>query len=112
MRKEKLVCQKCRKGWQRVPSRGRKPVLCPSCLSSAKSSSTAKKIDPPPAPKQIVLSSKTIEPEELPYPAPTKWLCSSCGASVQILVGLKYPPTHHCAKRLRKLFALELVRQA
>lgn len=112
MRKEKLICQKCRKEWERVPSRGRKPVLCPSCLSSSKSTTVLKKVETKIPHNQSASNLQPSESEPFPYPAPTKWLCSSCGASVQILVDLKYAPTHHCAKRLRRLFALELVRQA
>lgn len=103
MQKEKLTCLQCNKDWQRVPTRGRKPKLCPSCLAAPVSTDSST-----PATKSV----QAAPTNDLLYPAPSKWLCASCGASVEIGVAINHPPTHHCHKRLRKKYNLELVRKA
>ena len=35
MELEELICEQCDKHWQRTKARGRKPKLCPTCISSS-----------------------------------------------------------------------------
>jgi hypothetical protein len=96
---ETLVCENCSSEWQRQPSRGRKPKLCPECLQASSVPSTKGQ-----APSQ------TTTDITYKFPAPTKWRCPSCGVGVQAGVNLNYEPTHACQKRLKRVLPLELIR--
>lgn len=102
MQKEKLICENCKTTWQRIPSRGRKPKLCPSCVSGPV------KVQPSVKP----VPQKLPQDDSMPFPGPSRWACSSCGISVKIEIDMKYPPTHNCKKRLKRTYALELIREA
>ena len=78
--------------------------MCPACLSSAQATVPTKSVSKQPAQVETPLS-RTYK-----FPAPTKWICPSCAAGVQIGVSLDHPPTHACRKRLKKVFPLELIR--
>jgi hypothetical protein len=103
---ETLTCEQCNKKWKRQPARGRKPRLCPTCLSAPQEA-----VMPPQAPKNQ-RASKPIEStvDQYKFPGPTRWVCNSCGASIKTEVSLQYEPTHACHKRLKRVFALELIR--
>jgi len=101
---ENLTCEQCNKSWKRQPSRGRKPRLCPQCLAAPQSNS-----QPVPA-KQPKIKLDHSSVEEYKFPGPTKWLCKTCGTSIKTEINLQYEPTHACQKRLRRVFALELIR--
>ena len=103
---ETLTCEKCSASWQRPPARGRKPRLCPACLAAPQEAL---------APSQTPQVQKESKPlanatTEYRFPGPTKWMCSSCGASIKTEISLQYEPTHACHKRLKKVFALDLIR--
>ena len=102
MQKEKLTCENCHKDWQRIPSRGRKPKLCPSCISG--------RVQIKDSPKPV--AQKVLDHNSMPFPGPSKWACPSCGASISIGIDIKHPPTHQCQKRLKRIYALELIREA
>lgn len=106
MQKEKLTCDNCHKDWQRIPSRGRKPKLCPSCITGP----AQVKDSPKPVLQKVV--QKVTQDDPMPFPGPTKWACSSCGASVSVGIDIRYAPTHQCKKRLKRTYALELIREA
>ena len=105
---ETLVCSSCSKRWKRQKTRGRKPVVCPKCLSASVpnkgSSSSVKQKSEPSQQRQISKKDDSIK-----YPVPSHWVCKSCLVSVKIHVRLEYPPIHLCKKRLSKEFPLEMV---
>lgn len=101
---ETLTCEQCNSTWKRQPSRGRKPRLCPSCLSNAQPTVSSQTVSKP------SVSLDTNSSRTYKFPAPTRWICPSCAAGVQIGVSLDHAPTHACRKRLKKVFPLELVR--
>lgn len=100
---ETLTCENCSRKWKRELVRGRKPKLCPKCITVSVDSPQIKKVS---MPKPSLVGSNLMSK----FPAPSKWLCSSCGASVTVQVGIEYEPTHVCKKRLSKVYSLELVR--
>jgi hypothetical protein len=106
---ETLTCEQCTKKWKRQPARGRKPRLCPKCLASAQASVSMPPARSVKAEKQPAKVSSTAF-QEYKFPAPTSWLCSSCGVSVETTISLQYEPTHQCQKRLKRVLPLELVR--
>lgn len=109
MQKEKLTCENCKSTWQRVPSRGRKPKLCPSCIAGpVKVQPSSKPVDQ----KAKPTLEKVAQNDSMPFPGPSKWACSSCGCSVKIEIDMRYAPTHHCKKRLKRVYALDLIREA
>jgi len=55
---ESLLCSNCNKKWSRQKVRGRKPLLCPSCLTATEVSSS------------IVKPSKKLSPKKLSTPQP------------------------------------------
>jgi len=101
MEREKLFCDSCKKVWSRTKTRGRKPRICPNCVA------------------QIIIDQQeedvelSVVQEDSPaptkYPPNTKWHCPSCRASVKICIGINYPPTHQCPKRLRRVYQLEMI---
>ena len=102
---EELICERCDTQWNRAKARGRKPKLCPQCTVSDSpilSSITEEEdqlIDPP-----LVEEAPPIPTK---YKPNTKWKCHSCGAKVQIGVGINEPPTHKCPKKLKRVLPLE-----
>jgi len=105
---EILVCSSCSKKWERHKTRGRKPLVCPECVSlsvsNKDSSSSVKQKAEPFQQKQVSKKDNSIK-----YPAPSHWICKSCLISVKIHISLEYPPIHLCKKRLSKEFPLEMV---
>jgi len=57
---ESLVCTKCKVKWSRTLVRGRKPILCPTCLDSTSLPKTSRKTKS--VKKSVKLSSKKIYP--------------------------------------------------
>lgn len=116
--KEILTCKNCSKTWSRPKSRGRKPFLCPSCVTNDVSLSVIKISSFKPNlksvisnPKQQVSSFKTqsLQNDKKPIESPSKWQCSSCLVYVTVEVPIYDPPTHSCKKRLKKIYPLEKV---
>lgn len=102
---ETLVCEKCSSSWKRQPSRGRKPRLCPTCISSSDQSiSLSKAIQTP----SVQLKTQS-QCDSTKFPAPTKWKCHTCGVALKVEIGINYPPTHRCQKRLKRTLPLELI---
>lgn len=104
---ETLTCENCSRKWKRELVRGRKPRLCPKCLTvpetpQRKPQRAIATVSANPARKAIKEMAK--------FPAPSNWKCPSCGASVSIKINIDHEPTHACKKRLSKVYALELVR--
>ena len=105
MELEELICEQCDKHWQRTKARGRKPKLCPTCISS---SSLVPNQDDEDIVEDIPVA-KEPTPEKTLYKPNSKWQCFACGAKVSIGVGVNVPPTHRCLKRANRLLSLELI---
>ena len=105
MELEELICEQCDKHWQRTKARGRKPKLCPTCISS---SSLVSNQDDEDIVEDIPVA-KEPTPEKTLYKPNSKWQCFACGAKVSIGVGVNVPPTHRCLKRANRLLSLELI---
>ena len=91
---EELVCEACSKTWQRQKTRGRKPRLCPTCLTS---------------PVQVQNNNDKKTEFQISYPAPTKWICPICAVSISVYVSLENPPTHICKSKLSQNLPLQLI---
>jgi hypothetical protein len=118
---ETLTCEQCSKKWKRQPSRGRKPRLCPKCLTAPQKASQpiSQPSQPVTAKKPATKLQQNVTPAtklqqnvtaDYKFPGPTKWMCKTCGTSIKTEISLQYEPTHSCQKRLRRVFALELIR--
>ena len=101
---EELICEQCNSHWQRSKARGRKPKLCPTCLTSST--------------PVAVVEEEDEQLEEVPLleegpPPPTKfkansrWQCPSCKAKIKVGVGIDEPPVHKCPKRANRVLPLE-----
>jgi hypothetical protein len=104
METETLTCVQCSSSWNRQKARGRKPKLCPSCISTLeKIEQTLEEEEPEdiPVKEEPPLSKTKFKPG-------TKWLCNSCGVSIKINIGINDVPTHPCQKRLKRILPLEL----
>lgn len=98
---EVLTCIRCSSSWNRQKTRGRKPKICPSCTPSLQ------KIEDDQEDAQILVVDE-LPPLKTKFKPGTKWQCPSCKVSIKINVGINYPPTHSCPKRLRRVLPLEL----
>lgn len=108
--KEKLTCTKCSKTWTRNRLRGRKPLLCPSCLKISSSSiQPAVQLSRKKLVRMATPKEKNSNKDKIIIDGPSKWQCSSCLVSVTIEIGIYDPPTHACRKRLKKNYPLERV---
>lgn len=108
---EQLTCSVCQKSWTRTKARGRKPLVCPTCLSTGSTfipvpdkSSDSKKTDKP------FFSDLSISKVHgLLHPKPSNhqdmlestkkgstWKCPGCGSILTMLVGITAVPTHKC----------------
>lgn len=103
METESLTCLQCSSTWNRQKARGRKPKICPSCVSTLEKIETEEDDYEPEIP---VLEE--LPPSNTKYKPGTKWKCPSCDISVKIGIGINDAPTHSCKKRLKKVFPLEL----
>lgn len=101
---EELICEQCDSQWNRSKARGRKPKLCPTCATSP-----TVIVIPQEQEEELIEIPITEESPPVPtkYKPNTKWKCHSCGAKVQIGVGINEPPIHKCPKRLKKVLPLE-----
>jgi hypothetical protein len=104
MELEELICEQCDKHWQRTKARGRKPKLCPTCLSSTSLILVQEEdiIEDIPVAKEPPLEKTLYKPN-------SKWQCFACGAKVSIGVGVNAPPVHKCPKRANRLLSLDLI---
>jgi hypothetical protein len=105
MELEELICEQCDKHWHRTKARGRKPKLCPTCLSSTSLPLIEQDED-------VIEDIPLIqEPplEKTLYKPNSQWQCSACGAKVRIGVGVNIPPVHKCPKRANRLLSLDLI---
>lgn len=112
--KETLTCSSCNKNWNRIPARGRKPVLCPKCSKAAIASKNKKQVS-----KQVVELKKEEQPlvSSTPeitisqvyknlYPGDKEliestkngstWHCAKCNQHLSTEVPVAAVPTHHC----------------
>lgn len=118
--KESLTCSSCNKTWKREKSRGRKPILCPSCTKKALALKqekpikqiVKKEIEQPKA--EIVSISKDelkikniisqvyrdYYPDNKDLVESTKngshWHCPRCRQDLIMHVPVCAIPTHHC----------------
>ena len=105
MELEELICEQCDKHWQRTKARGRKPKLCPTCLSST---SLVPVQDDDDIFEEIPIAEEPT-PDKTLYKPNSKWQCSACDAKVRIGVGVNVPPVHKCPKRANRLLSLDLI---
>lgn len=103
MELEVLTCIQCSSTWNRQKARGRKPKICPSCIS------TLEKIEDEEEDIEVpVVVAEEPPPSKTKYKAGTKWKCPTCNVSIKINIGINEPPTHPCQKKLKRVLPLEL----
>lgn len=110
---EELICTSCSSTWKRARVRGRKPLLCPKCLSSQ---STPIEVSQPQVensqPKNVVSEFSDLSPSKIHrqlHPRSSdyldllestkkgsKWRCPACGSELVMLVAITAIPTHRC----------------
>jgi rubrerythrin len=112
---EHLTCSVCEKSWTRTKARGRKPLVCPTCLSSGTTfiprsisnsdSKTETKTTEPSKPTDLSVSKvhSMMHPRPVNYQdmlestkKGSKWKCPGCGSILTMLVGITDTPTHRC----------------
>lgn len=111
---ESLVCTICKKSWKRQRSRGRKPKICPSCISLDSSLDLSSRPSPP-SPSSPTHSSEIpvgkIYQAFHPKPSNYKellestkngstWKCPGCGHVIKINMAITSPPTHKCSPNM------------
>jgi hypothetical protein len=115
MPKENLVCELCECSWQREQSRGRKPRLCPNCLSApepqVQSSSTKRIIIEDPSLRRPTLKVVDTTVKPIKYKGKNDWICPHCRNKVKTFVGLTEEPMHWCRGKSSTYLPLELSRQ-
>lgn len=122
--KESLVCTACERTWKRERTRGRKPILCPTCSvpSEIKTPLKTSKASPrvavpvsqipqvvtsvePENNKKLTLSKviqsihpKSKDAEELAESTKngSTWKCPTCGYIITLYVSVSDIPTHRC----------------
>lgn len=112
---EQLTCSICKKTWSRLKARGRKPLVCPACISSGTvfipSKDTVPKSKEPAKPEPQKQSSdlSISKVHSAIYPKPSNyedivqstkqgstWKCPACGSLLTIYVPVSSTPTHRC----------------
>jgi rubrerythrin len=125
---ENLVCSVCEKSWTRTKTRGRKPLVCPACLSSGTTfipTSTSQFES-----KTETLTTQSVNQNDLsvsrvhsmihPKPANyrdmlestkkgSKWKCPGCGAVLTMMVAISDVPTHRCTPSMVTLKIMERI---
>lgn len=123
---ETLICTACDKKWQRVRTRGRKPVLCPTCtaqqvshnqeplVSSIVETDNANFVSDI---KSIVCNVyNTYYPRDVVVYKLTEskskvnWVCHYCGYEMISVIPLTAVPLHRCSKNTSSLVELSLVK--
>ena len=121
---EELTCTSCSSTWKRVRTRGRKPLLCPSCLSGQAQTiiSTQTPIIKSSQKDSVFsdLSVSSVHSQMHPKPSnhqelkeSTKngsiWKCPGCGSTLKMFVSLSAVPTHRCTPDTVTLKIMERV---
>ncbi len=123
---ETLTCTVCDKKWQRVRTRGRKPVVCPACAAqetidnqelmiTPKIESTSLDID---SDIKNVLCSvyNTYYPKDVNVKNITqsksnvKWVCPKCNYKMTTVIPLVAAPLHKCSKNTSSLIELSIAK--
>lgn len=121
---EELTCTSCSSTWKRARLRGRKPLLCPTCLSGQSQKVIIDQpvnVSIPEAPTaSFDLSVSKIHTQLHPKPAnyqelqeSTKngstWKCPGCGSTLKMFLALTAVPTHRCTPDTVTLKTMERV---
>lgn len=115
---EQLTCSVCQKSWNRIKTRGRKPLVCPNCISAGTTFIPTSTSTPSPTSESKSTTSNTSSvlsqlsvskihgmmhpkpPNHLDILESTKkgstWKCPGCGAILTMMVGITATPTHRC----------------
>lgn len=121
---EELICTSCSSTWKRAKVRGRKPLLCPTCISGQIQHNN---VDQP----VVVSNSKdSIIPLDLSvskihtqlHPKPSNyqelkestkngsvWKCPGCGSILEMFLALTAIPTHRCTPNTITLKIMERI---
>jgi len=121
---EQLTCTLCSQTWTRKRARGRKPLVCPSCIESGNTFIPSKS-DP--------LISNSLPAKELNYPdistvyknlypksssseqlaestkSGSTWKCPSCGNVLKINVAITDYPYHRCNPNSKSVVKYERI---
>lgn len=113
MPKESLVCEECQSSWRREQTRGRKPRLCPNCLSAPQTASKAPRIviEDQSLRKPTIKVLDTNIKTPVKYKGKNSWFCPDCKSTFQTFVGLMDEPMHWCKKNTRNYIPFQLSRQ-
>ncbi len=124
--KETLTCTVCDKKWQRVRTRGRKPVVCPECFAKETADNeeliaTPKvethNTDLDPSIKSVLCNVySTYYPTDVNVKQITqsksnvKWVCPQCNYKMTSLIPLVAAPLHKCSKNTSNLIELSIAK--
>ena len=123
---ETLICTVCDKKWQRLRSRGRKPVVCPTCAAQEQLDNEELIIAPKIQNNKDDLNSdvksilcnvyNTYYPKDntvykmTESKSKVKWICVHCNFEMISVIPLTATPLHKCAKNTSSLTELSLAK--
>jgi len=99
--RELLQCTQCDAKWEREKTRGRKPLVCPSCFQINLKEG------------QTTFCSKVIKKDlteievDFKYPSISYWFCPDCNQTLIVHVGLNYTPVHVCKAKRNMLTVMQ-----
>lgn len=102
--KELLECTQCDKKWERVKSRGRKPIVCPDCFKINKQQETEQNEQKE---SKVIVSSVLSEPVQTRFSPVSYWMCPNCDQTISVHVGIDHIPIHPCPLKRNQMLALE-----
>lgn len=98
--KEILECTQCDKKWERKKARGRKPVICPDCVSFNEEQEAEQRQQP------VSFIEQNYESVNYTFPSVSYWMCPNCDQTISVHVGLNYVPLHPCKTKRNQMLAL------
>jgi len=103
---ELLQCTQCDTKWERERTRGRKPLICPSCfeinLKEGQTTFCSKAI------KKELIKKELIKIEvDFKYPSVSYWFCPDCNQTLIVHVGLNHTPVHVCKAKRNMSIAMQ-----
>ncbi len=104
---EKLQCTQCDARWGRQRTRGRKPLVCPTCADLNAQEGLPSK----PKAKLAVASpvEKSTRIFKVYIEGPSEWQCNICSVMMKVPLGVTAIPLHRCSKKSNTTLPMEQI---